>query len=125
MGFRNGRSGSRAWVAGVGIFTSLAAGQATPSTRPTQSPPNQAPPSSQPATRSASDRLMMNFKDASLDTVLDYLSQFGGFVVVREGPPVTGVVNVLSKQPVTRDEAVAILSASLKANGFYRHSERA
>jgi len=61
---------------------------------------------------------MMNFKDAPLDAVLDYLSQFGGFVVVREGPPVTGVVNVLSKQPVTRAEAVAILAASLKSNGF-------
>ena len=69
-----------------------------------------------PAT-SPSDKFTVNFKDAPLDSVLDYFSAIGGFSVIKEGP-VDGRVTLESKQPVTRQEAVALLDAALKANGF-------
>src|SRR6185312_13949302 len=128
MGLGNWRWGIYAWVAGVGfcapvMTAQVVPAQAVPATRPASRPAvrqagNATPvtPSSRPTSQPVSDRLMMNFKDAPLDSVLDYLSQFGGFVVLREGPPITGPVTVLSKQPVTRQEAVAILNAALKSN---------
>jgi general secretion pathway protein D len=64
-----------------------------------------------------SDKFTLNFKDAPLDSVLDYFSAIGGFSVIKEGP-VDGRVTLESKQPVTRQEAVALLDAALKANGF-------
>jgi len=73
------------------------------------------------STRSAAtqptDQFMMNFKDAPLDVVLDYLSSKGGFTILKEGP-VDGRVNILSKYPVSRQEAVVLLDAELKANNF-------
>ena len=72
-------------------------------------------PASQPTTLPS--KISLNFKDASLDTVLDYLSQAIGFVIIKEGQ-VDGRVTVVSKQPVTPEEAVTILNAALRANGF-------
>ena len=74
------------------------------------------PAATRPAT-GPSDRFTLNFKDAPLDSVLDYFSAIGGFSVIKEGP-VDGRVTLESKQPVTRQEAVALLDAALKANGF-------
>jgi general secretion pathway protein D len=62
-------------------------------------------------------QISFNFKDASVDAILDYLSQTAGFVVVKE-QPITGRVTVLSKQPVTPEEAVTLLQSVLKVNGF-------
>jgi general secretion pathway protein D len=70
-----------------------------------------------PATRPATTRISFNFKDASVDAVLDYLSDQAGFVVIKESP-VSGRVTVLSKQPVTPDEAVILLNTVLKVNGL-------
>ena len=72
-------------------------------------------PATQPTTRPS--KLALNFKDAPLDTVLDYLSEMAGLEVIKEGP-VDGRVTVLSKQPLSPQDAVSILSAELKANGF-------
>ena len=68
-------------------------------------------------TRPATTQISLNFKDASTDAVLEYLSDVAGFVIVKE-VPVTGRVTVLSKQPVTPAEAVALLNTVLKTNGF-------
>jgi general secretion pathway protein D len=57
--------------------------------------------------------LMFNFKDASIDSVLDELSAVAGFIIVKEAKPV-GRVTLVSKQPVTRDDAVALLNTVLK-----------
>ena len=73
--------------------------------------------STRTATTQPSDQFMMNFKDAPLDVVLDYLSSKGGFTIIKEGP-VDGRVNILSKYPVSRQEAVVLLDAELKANNF-------
>src|SRR5439155_3645348 len=62
-------------------------------------------------------RLSLNFKDAPLDTVLDYLSQQAGFAVIKDGP-VDGRVTIQSKQPVSPEEAITLVNAALKVNGF-------
>jgi general secretion pathway protein D len=61
--------------------------------------------------------LRLNFKGAALDTVLDYLSQAGGFVIVREAP-VSGTVDIVSHNPLTADEAVALLHTVLNDRGL-------
>jgi general secretion pathway protein D len=60
--------------------------------------------------------LILNFKDASLDTVLNYLSQAAGFIIVKEAR-VSGRVNVVSHQPMTKAEAVDLLNSVLYKNG--------
>lgn len=62
-------------------------------------------------------QISMNFRDASIDAVLEYLSTNAGFVVVKESP-VSGRVTVLSRQPVSPDEAVALLNTVLKQQGY-------
>jgi len=63
--------------------------------------------------------LRMNFRDASLDLVLNYLSEAAGFVInIRPGTSVKGKVNVWSSEPLTRDEAVNLLDTQLNQNGL-------
>src|SRR5690242_14599698 len=71
------------------------------------------PAGTQPATTQVS----LNFKDASVDAVLEYLSDVAGFVIVKE-VPVSGRVTLLSKQPVSPSEAVALLNTVLKPNNL-------
>jgi general secretion pathway protein D len=61
--------------------------------------------------------ITLNFKDASIDAVLDHLSEAAGFIVVKEAPA-EGRVTLLSKQPVTPEEAVSLLNTVLKGNGY-------
>jgi general secretion pathway protein D len=77
-----------------------------------------------PATRAASSqptttatKITLNFKDAPLDVVIDFLSQTVGFTVIKEGP-LDGRVTILSKQPVSPEEAITLVNAALKVNGF-------
>lgn len=65
----------------------------------------------------AEEGLRLNFRGVPLDTVLDYLSSAAGFVVIREAT-VDGVVDVLSHQPLDKDEAVALLDTILKEKGL-------
>src|SRR5215213_4338892 len=60
--------------------------------------------------------LMLNFKDASVDTVLDELSAVAGFIVVKEVRP-EGRVTLISKQPVKAADAVSLLNTVLKNAG--------
>ena len=68
-----------------------------------------------PAAPGATIRL--NFQNASLLDVLNYLSAAAGFIITQE-TPVTGTVNVVSQQPVTVDEAVDLLSSILADKGY-------
>lgn len=61
--------------------------------------------------------IRLNFRGVTLDTVLDYLSQTAGFVVVKEAQ-LDGTVDVFSHQPLTKDEAVALLNTVLHEKGF-------
>ena len=99
--------------------TQPAAASQPASTQPATQPASTRPASTQPAgdePPKPAEKISLNFKDAPLDAVLDYLSAAAGFVVVKEGT-VEGRVTVMSKQPVTADEAVTLLSAVLKATG--------
>jgi general secretion pathway protein D len=61
--------------------------------------------------------IVLNFKDASLRTVLEYLSEAAGLVVVQEAT-VEGRVTVMSLQPLNVEEAVSLLNTILKEKGF-------
>jgi general secretion pathway protein D len=99
-------------------------------------PSTQAAPTTQPTTQSSfvpgvatvinpgdgrhrppTTQIAFNFKDASIDAILDYLSQTAGYIVIKDAP-VSGRVSVESKEPVTPDEAVTLLQSVLKTNGF-------
>jgi type II secretory pathway component GspD/PulD (secretin) len=61
--------------------------------------------------------LRMNFRGAPLDLVLSYLSDAAGFIIVPEAD-VRGKVDVWSNQPLTKDEAVELLSRVLAKEGY-------
>src|SRR5436309_2177618 len=90
---------------GLGVAAALAAamlplwGQDAPASRPTTKAADTQP----------SAKIRLNFHDAPLDAVLDQLSEAAGFIVVKEAGPLDGRVTVLSMQPVTPEQAVALL----------------
>lgn len=69
-----------------------------------------------PATKPA-PQLSLKFKDASVDTVIDYLSQTGGYQFIKESP-VDGRVTITSATPVTPPQALTLLNAALKHLGL-------
>jgi len=71
-----------------------------------------------PALASDSDPgLRFNFHGAPLETVLNYMSDAAGFVVVLQ-TPVTGTVDMWTTRPVSRDQAVQLLEIALNKNGY-------
>ena len=73
--------------------------------------PSAARPASKPG------ELRFNFRGAPLETVLNYMSDAAGFIIVLE-TPVRGTVDMWSSQPVTREEAVQLLNQALNKNGY-------
>ena len=63
------------------------------------------------------DALTLNFDNVPLQMVLNYLSDAAGFIIVMD-TQVRGTVSVISKRPMTRDEAVDLLNAVLNQNGY-------
>lgn len=61
--------------------------------------------------------IRMNFRDASLDEVLEYLSERAGLIVVRTAD-VDGRVTVFSRQPIPVSEAISVLNTVLKEKGY-------
>jgi general secretion pathway protein D len=59
----------------------------------------------------------MNFRNAPLEQVLEYLSEAAGFIIVLDAP-IKGTVNVISAKPMSQDEAVDFLSSALNKNGL-------
>jgi len=112
------------------LLTAFAVGQETAPTKialPEPVTPAAAPvpgltpaPAVAPATTAtvpAGQGIRLNFQGASLSDVLNYLSEAAGFVIVQEAP-VSGTVNVVSRQPVTADDAVDLLNAVLIEKGY-------
>ena len=63
--------------------------------------------------------LRMNFREASLDQVLTYLSEAAGFVInVRPNTSIRGKVTIMSNEPLSRDEAINQLNSALNANNL-------
>ena len=84
-----------------------------PASRPTTATATTAP-ASEPSEVAC---ISMKFKDASLDTVLDYLSEVAGLVIVGD-PKMEGRITIVSRQSVTVSEAVDLLDSALRENGY-------
>ncbi len=69
------------------------------------------------ASTAATNGLRLNFRAAPLESVLEYLSDAAGFIIVLD-TQVHGRVDVWSDRPVTRDEAVDLLNSVLNKNGY-------
>jgi type II secretory pathway component GspD/PulD (secretin) len=72
---------------------------------------------SAPTTGTNFDELRLNFRNAPLELVLNYLSDAAGFIIVMD-TQVRGNVSVISSHPMTRNEAVDLLNAVLNKNGY-------
>lgn len=86
----------------------------------TQSPSPSIPPSPSPSVPPSPlppGMLRMNFRNAPLELVLDYLSEAAGFTIVLE-TEVRGRIDVWNNQPVTKDEALNLLNIVLNKNGY-------
>lgn len=104
------------------LFLLLAAALTPPGARAQDpAPPAPAtPPTAEPAGRSRrepAEGLRFNFRGAPLETVLNYLSEAAGFVIVLD-TPVKGTIDMWSAQPVSRQEAVQLLNLALNKNGY-------
>lgn len=87
---------------------------AAPDTSPAS---ESAPAAPERPARDTSTGLRFNFRGAPLETVLNYLSEAAGFVIVLE-TPVRGTIDMWSAQPVSRTEAVELLNLAINANGY-------
>ena len=64
-----------------------------------------------------SEGMLLNFRGAPLELVLEKLSEAAGFIIVLEAQP-RGRVDVISNQPVSKDEAFSLLNTVLRKNGY-------
>jgi len=86
---------------------------------------NPEPAATRPAVERAAEELVgepagelrLNFRNARLDQVLEYLSEAAGFTIILE-TQVEGTVDAWSNHPVTVQEAVDILDSALARNGY-------
>jgi len=99
-----------------------ASGRATESPDPAAAssaavPAVAAPGGGAPALAAPSTGLRFNFRGAPLETVLQYLSEAAGFVIVLE-TPVKGSIDMWSAQPISREEAIPLLNLALNRLGY-------
>ncbi|RYD45105.1 MAG: hypothetical protein EOP83_31005, partial [Verrucomicrobiaceae bacterium] len=66
---------------------------------------------------SANGGIILNFQGAALSDVLNYLSEAAGFVIVTESP-VSGTVNIVSRQAISPEETVDLLNSVLYEKGY-------
>ena len=70
-----------------------------------------------PPTPATSDAIQLNFRDATLESVLQYLSEAADLVVVLD-TPIEGRVTVVSRKPLNVEEVVALINTVLKEKGY-------
>ncbi len=87
----------------------------TPAAPPAGTRPAETPPGA--ATYPQDGTLRFNFRGAPLETVLNYMSDAAGFVIILE-TPVRGTVDMWSAQPVSKAEAIQLLNLALNKNGY-------
>lgn len=98
----------------AGTFTS----NAPATTRTDNVTPQSAVPRGElPSAGGTAAGIQMNFRNAPLEQVLEYLSEAAGFIIVLDAP-VKGTVSVISAKPMSQDEAVDFLSSALNKNGL-------
>ncbi len=93
----------------LAVLPAVHAQDAAPATPP--------PAATAPAAAAKGPGLRFNFRGAPLETVLNYMSEAAGFVIVLD-TPVRGTVDMWSAQPVSRDEAVQLLNVALSKAGY-------
>ncbi len=77
-----------------------------------------APQNAEAATPSnRADGLRLDFHNAPVNLVLEYLSDAGGFVINAQAE-VQGNLDVRGKAPVTGEEAVELVNSALRKNGY-------
>jgi general secretion pathway protein D len=101
-------------LAGGALVRAQAPAAAAPDTPPA---PDSAPAATERPARDTSAGLRFNFRGAPLETVLNYLSEAAGFVIVLE-TPVRGTIDMWSAQPVSRTEAVQLLNLAINKSGY-------
>jgi len=69
------------------------------------------------ATEGTTNCLRLNFRGVPLETVLNYLSEAAGYVIVLEAQP-QGKLEVWSEQPLSKEEALDVLNSALLKNGY-------
>ncbi len=74
-------------------------------------------PPAQPIGTNTDGLLRMNFRNAPLEMVLNYLSDAAGFIIVLD-THVNGSVTIISAHPVTKEEAVDLLNTQLNRNNY-------
>ncbi len=89
-----------------------------PSAAPAAAPPAHGLiPAPTPAPSPEAGEIRLNFQGAALSDVLNYLSEAAGFIIVQD-VPVTGTVSVVSRRPISADEAVDLLNTVLLGKGY-------
>ena len=63
-------------------------------------------------------KIKLNFQDVPLQTVLEYLSETTGLTVVSDEPLYDGRMTVISRQPISLDQAVSLINSILKERGL-------
>ena len=58
-------------------------------------------------------QLLLNFQDTPVRTILDYLSEQAGLMIVANAP-LDGPITVVSRQPIGVDQAIALINSVLK-----------
>ena len=84
-------------------------------------PTSNSPPEAEPVEvvkNNAGMKFKLNFQDAPLQTVLEYLSETAGLTVVSDEPLIDGRMTVISRQPITLNEAVSLINSILKEKGL-------
>jgi len=100
------------WLGIAALTTTAWAQNAAPAVA---TPP--APEAANAAPARAPGTLRFNFRGAPLETVLNYMSDAAGYIIVLE-TPVRGTVDAFSSQPITREEALQLLNGALNKNGY-------
>ena len=67
------------------------------------------PATTQAGVTKSNGNIVLKFKDASVEAILDELSSAAGFVIVKQVPRIEGRVTVTSP-PLTPEEAVSLLN---------------
>lgn len=71
----------------------------------------------QPAPLIDGGGLLLNFRDAPLQAVLEYLSEQAGLIVIND-TQVQGRITVVNRQPITLDEAINLINTLLMEQGY-------
>ncbi len=86
-------------------------------TQPAVAVTAQAPTQPTDGLRLPGGKVLLNFRNASLDSVLSFLSDAGGLTIITDGR-IEGRVNLMNRQPMSITDALVALDSVLKERGY-------